>query len=89
MWERRRRTFRNRSSDVIQVAGNVMQQVGTIKGAEQRYTSTFTVSGSNVTTMDTCPAPKSATHRFSATATNIRIIDSSAVGSVEQTYTKR
>ena len=74
---------------VMQIAGNIMQQVGTFNGAEQRYTSTFSTSGSNVTTMDTCPAPKTATHQFIATATNIHIIDSSAVGTVEQTYTKR
>jgi hypothetical protein len=79
----------NAFSAVLQMAGHTMQQVGSINGAESRYTSTFTVSGSNVTTEDTCPAPKSTTYQFTATATLLTISGASTVGTVEQTYMKR
>lgn len=76
-------------SAVLQIAGTTMQQVGTINGAEQRYTSTIDVNGTSVTTSDTCPMPNVATHQFTATATELRIYDASALGTVEQMYMKR
>jgi hypothetical protein len=76
-------------SAVIQIAGNSMQQVGTINGMEKRYTSTFTVSGTTVTTSDSCPAPSMGSHLFTATATQISIYDTTSLGTFEQRYTKR
>jgi len=74
---------------IFQITGNTMQQVGDVNGTESRYTSTYTTSGSTVSTTDTCPAPKSATHGFTATSTTLRIYDDTPLGKLEQTYTKR
>jgi hypothetical protein len=66
-----------------------MQQVGQINGQEKRYTSTFTVTGTTVATTDTCPAPSMGSHQYTATATELRIYDANAIGTLEQKYTKR
>lgn len=76
-------------SGVIQISGSRMLQVGAINGAEQRYVSTFTTSGTSISTTDTCPTPKSATLSFSATATGLRIYDSTIGGTLEQAFSKR
>lgn len=68
-------TFDGPSSDlpdlkvqaVIQVAGNTMQQVGSVNGEEFRYTSTYSLSGSTITTTDSCPAADTSTDGFSLT----------------------
>lgn len=76
-------------SAVFEIAGTTMQQVGRIGSVEKRYTSTFTTSGTTVSTTDTCPAPDSGSHSFTATATSFAIYDSVATGTLEQRYTRR
>lgn len=77
-------------SAVLQIRGASMQQVGTVKGVELRYTRTLTTSGTTLTTNDTCPTVKTEGHSFSATNTELRIYDSAAgVGTVEQIYSHR
>lgn len=77
------------ASAVIQIAGQTMQQVGSIDGAEKRYTSTFTISGTTISTTDTCPAPDTGSHSLTATSTEFRIYDANAQGALQQTYTMR
>jgi hypothetical protein len=76
-------------SAVFEISGNTMQQVGSEDGVEKRYTSTFTISGSTVSTVDSCPVSDSSTHSLSATPTELRIYDSGTVGTLEQAYAKR
>jgi hypothetical protein len=76
-------------SAVFEFRGNVIQQVGHVDGVERRYTSTYTISGTTVTTTDTCPEPDSASFDFTATATEFRILGSNEGITLEQVYTKR
>jgi len=76
-------------SVVSQVTGNTMQQVGHENDVERRYTTTFTISGTTISTQDSCPAPDSGEHSLSATATEFRIYDTTPAGILEQTNTKR
>jgi hypothetical protein len=76
-------------SAVFVFAGNTMQQVGHINGMELRYTSTYSISGTTISTADTCPEPDSSSHAPSATPSGIRIYDTESAGTVEQTLHKR
>jgi len=76
-------------SAVTQISGGKMLQVGTVNGTETRYASTFTTSGTTISTNDTCPSPKSETHSFTASTTELRIYDSAAGGTLEQAFSKR
>lgn len=78
------------ASAVFEITGQTMQQVGSIDGTEKRYTSTFTISGITVSTTDTCPAPDTGSHQFTATPAEFRIYDDTGSnGTLEQTYTRR
>jgi hypothetical protein len=74
---------------LFQIQGKTMQQVGTANGVEKRYTSTFVTSGSTITTTDSCPMPKTETHSFTATGTELRLYDTVPDGTVEQIYSRR
>lgn len=74
---------------VFEVEGNVMQQVGRINGDERRYTSTYTISGSTISTVDTCPAPDSGSYGISADATGFTIYTTQSGLTLEQVYRKR
>jgi hypothetical protein len=77
------------ASVVMTIAGATMQQAGQINGQEKRYTSTFTTSGTTVMTMDTCPAPNTDTHSYTATSTALTVIDTASGYTLAQTYTLR
>jgi hypothetical protein len=81
-------TFGPSTSVFLTISGSTMQQVGHINGQERRYTTTIMTSGTSLSTMDTCPTPKGATHSYTATALALRIYDSTGGLSVEQTYSK-
>jgi hypothetical protein len=75
------------ASEVQTISGTTMQQAGTINGQESRYTTTISTSGTTLSTSDTCPSPSTATHAYTATATELRIYDSMAGYTLEQVYT--
>ncbi|HEX7478680.1 MAG TPA: hypothetical protein VF331_12800 [Polyangiales bacterium] len=76
-------------SGVFQIKGTTMLQVGTVSGKEERYVTTFTTSGTTLSTNDTCPVAKSETHSFSANPTGFTVYDATGNGTFEQAYTKR
>jgi hypothetical protein len=76
-------------SEVLQIDGNTMQSAGTASGAFARNTSTFTTSGTTISSVDTCPAHDAWIHEFTATATELRFYNGDSSRTVEQSYTKR
>jgi hypothetical protein len=52
---------------VVQVSGNSMQQVRSIDGEERRFTASYTLSNSTITTTVSCPEPDTSTDSFSLT----------------------
>jgi hypothetical protein len=76
-------------SAVFEITGDVMQQVSKINGSEQRYTTSFTISGISISMVDSCPSWSSETHSLTATPTEYRIYDSLTSGVLEQVYTRR
>jgi hypothetical protein len=77
------------ASEVQTISGTTMQQDGKINGQESRYTTRISTSGATISTSDTCPSPRMATHGYTATATNLRIYDTKAGYTLEQTYALR
>jgi hypothetical protein len=77
------------ASEVQTISGTTLQEDGKINGQESRYTSTISVSGTTISTSDTCPMPGTATHGYTATATNLRIYNTMATFTLEQVYTRR
>lgn len=74
------------ASEVQTISGTTMQQDGTINGQESRYTTTISTSGTTLSTSDTCPSPSTATHGYTATATELRIYDNMTGYTLEQVY---
>jgi hypothetical protein len=77
------------ASEVQTISGTTLQEDGKINGQESRYTTTISTSGTTLSTSDTCPMPSTATHAFTATATNLRIYNTMASFTLEQVYTRR
>jgi hypothetical protein len=77
------------ASAVMTISGMTMQQAGQINGQEKRYTSTFTTSGTTIMTMDTCPAPNTDMHSYTATPNALIVIDSESGYTLAQTYSLR
>jgi hypothetical protein len=71
---------------VFEIDGNTMQQVGSIDGEELRYTSTFSTSGTTVTTRDSCPAALTSRFEYTATADRFYIYDERAGAVMEQRF---
>jgi hypothetical protein len=76
-------------SEVLQIEGNTMQSAGTESGAFARNTSTFTISGTTISSVDTCPAHDAWIHDFTATTTELRFYNGNTIDTLEQVYTKR
>ena len=76
-------------STLLVISGTTMQQVGSINGQELRYTTTISTSGTTISTVDTCPAPSTSQHGYTASATELRIYNTSSSQTLEQTYTKQ
>jgi len=74
---------------VLEISGRTMQQVGSIDGDERRYSSTWSISGTTLSTTDTCPTSYSESFEFTATATELRIYGELDSGILEQIYTRR
>jgi hypothetical protein len=74
---------------VFEIDGNTMQQVGSIDGEEMRYTSTFTTSGSTITTRDTCPAVLTSRFEYTATEDRFYIYDERAGAVLQQRFDLR
>jgi hypothetical protein len=77
------------ASEVQTISGSTMQQDGIINGQEKRYTTTIMTSGTTITTSDTCPAPGTAMHSYTATPTALLIYDTKTGFTLEQRYTRR
>lgn len=77
------------ASEVQTVSGTTLQEDGKINGQESRFTTTITVSGTILSTSDTCPMPGTATHGYTATATDLRIYNTMSSFTLEQVYTRR
>jgi hypothetical protein len=77
------------ASEVQTISGTTMQQDGMINGQEKRFTTTISTQGGTLSTSDTCPAPANATHRYTATATELRIYDTVGGFVLAQVYTRR
>jgi hypothetical protein len=77
------------ASEVQTISGTTMQEDGTINGQESRYTTTISTSGTTISTSDTCPSPSLATHRYTATPTELSIYDTKSGFTLEQVYTLR
>ncbi|HEY2406246.1 MAG TPA: hypothetical protein VGI10_09595 [Polyangiaceae bacterium] len=76
-------------SAVFEIANGVMQQVGIQNGVESRFTTNFSIAGSTLTTVDTCPAPDSESLSFTGAPTEFRVYQALAQGTLEQVYSKR
>jgi len=77
------------ASAVIEIDGDVMQQVGLVSGVEKRFTSTLKVSGTKLTTVDTCPDTDTEEFQFSASDTQLTISQVITEGTFAQTYSRR
>jgi len=76
-------------SEVLQVDGNTLQSAGTASGTFARNTSTFTIAGTSISSVHTCPAHDAWIHEFTATATELRFYNGDSSLTLEQIYTKR
>lgn len=76
-------------SAVYVFEGGVVQQVGHTDGVEERYTSTYTTSGTTISTTDTCPKPDSGTYGFSATPEDFRIYVAGTGSTLGEIFRKR
>lgn len=79
----------NTFSAVFEIRGDTIQQVGRVNDVENHVTSTFTTSGTDLSTVDKCPDLNSDTLPFTATATDFRVYVTSSRGTIEQVYTLR
>jgi hypothetical protein len=77
------------ASEVQTISGMTIQEDGILNGQESRYTTTFTTSGTTLSTSDTCPSPSTASHGYTATATELRIYDAKMGLTIEQVYSLR
>jgi len=76
-------------SAVFQISGNTIQQVGSIDGEERRYTSSYSINGVTLSTTDTCPEPSSDSFAYTATPTELHILQASGGITLQQIFTKR
>jgi hypothetical protein len=76
-------------SRVFEITENTIQQAGRVNDVENHATTTFTISGTTLSTVDTCPAAPSEALEFSATETDFRIYATRSRGTFEQVYTRR
>lgn len=79
----------NTFSAVFDIEGNTIQQAGRVNDAENHVTSTFTISGTTLSTVDTCPDTNTEDLPFTATATDFRVYVTNTRGTVEQVYSVR
>jgi hypothetical protein len=77
------------ASEVQTISGTTVQEDGKINGRESRYTTTIRTSETTISTSDTCPSPRTATHGYTATAIELRIYDTKAGVTMEQVYKLR
>jgi len=72
------------------LSGTTMQQVlSSNGGAEKRYTSTVSTSGTTLYATDTCPEPVTEQDPYTATPTKLTIYLDDPNGTFEQIYTKQ